>query len=110
MDNKNTEKKNNRNTKRPAIEKGLIYVGKKPVMSYVLAAVSQLANGQENIRIKALGKSISTAVDVAEILRNRYLKSAKIKSITIGTERMKPTKIENARELNVSAIEITISK
>lgn len=88
-------------------EENTIYIGKKSAMSYVLAVVTQFSSGANEVTIKARGKSISSAVDVAEIVRNKFLTDVKIKSITTSTEEL------TSREGNptkVSAIEIVLSK
>lgn len=82
-----------------------IFIGKKPTMSYVLAAITQFANNSE-IHIRARGRNISTAVDVAEVVRNRFVQNLK-HSVQIGTEKV--TDKEN-RTLNVSTIDISLSK
>ncbi|HDD34171.1 MAG TPA: DNA-binding protein, partial [Thermofilaceae archaeon] len=51
------------------IETGTILVGQKPVMNYVLAAVIQFNQGAQRVILKARGRSISKAVDAAEIVR-----------------------------------------
>ena len=87
-----------------------IFIGKKPPMSYVLAVVTHFnGNGSNGVILKARGRAISTAVDTAEIVRNRFMKDAKLKDIKIGTESVTN---EEGRESNVSSIEIslTISK
>ena len=87
-----------------------IFIGKKPPMSYVLAVVTQFnGNGSNGVILKARGRAISTAVDTAEIVRNRFMKDANLKDIKIGTESVTN---EEGRESNVSSIEIslTISK
>lgn len=84
----------------------IIYVGHKPPMSYVLAVVTQFnGNGSKDVILKARGRSISTAVDTAEITRNRFLKNVKVKDIVIGTETMIN---EEGRESNISSIEISL--
>ncbi len=83
-----------------------IYVGKKPVMNYVLAVVTQFNQGAKEVHIKARGKAISKAVDVAEIVRNRFVSDAKVKEITIGTEEVQG---ENGTT-KVSAIDIVLAK
>jgi len=84
-----------------------IYVGQKPPMSYVLAVITQFnSNGSNRVILKARGRSISTAVDTAEIVRNRFMKDAKLKDIKIGTESVTN---EEGRETNVSSIEISLS-
>ena len=47
-----------------------IFVGKKPLMTYVTATLVQLAN-EPIVIIKARGKSITRAVDVAQIIVKR---------------------------------------
>lgn len=84
-----------------------IFIGKKPLMSYVLAALRQI-NGRENsVVIKARGKAISRAVDVAEVLRNQFVQTATLDDIQIYTERLQS---DDGRESNVSSIEIYLSK
>ena len=97
--------------KRTAEEKrtdeNVIYVGHKPPMSYVLAVVTQFnGNGSKDVILKARGKSISTAVDTAEIVRNRFMKNAKVTDITIGTESVTN---DEGRDSNVSSIEISLT-
>ena len=51
----------------------VIFVGNKPPMSYVLAIMTSLSSGSlKEITLKACGQVITTAVDVAEITRNRF--------------------------------------
>ncbi len=85
----------------------VVYVGKKPTMSYVLAVITQFTNGQKEVHVKARGKAISKAVDVAEIVRKRFLQDVKIKNIEIGTEEREA---EGGRKVNVSTIDILLSK
>ncbi|MGZ7132755.1 MAG: DNA-binding protein Alba [Halobacteriota archaeon] len=84
----------------------IIYVGNKPVMNYVLAVVTQFNNGADEVLIKARGRAISRAVDVAEISRNRFLSEVSVKDIAISTESLST----ETGETNVSAIEITVAK
>ena len=63
----------------------VIYIGKKPTMSYVLAVMTQLQNNMPEIHVKARGRSISRAVDVVEVVRNRFVQDIK-RDISIGTE------------------------
>jgi DNA-binding protein len=84
-----------------------IYIGKKPVMGYVLAVVTQFNNGMNEVFIKARGKSISRAVDVAEIVRNRFLAGVKVEHIKISTEELDS---EDGTKSKVSVIEIKLSK
>jgi len=89
-------------------ESNVIYIGKKPVMSYVLAAITQFSGDTNEIHLRARGRSISTAVDVAEVVRNKFLKELK-HTVTIGTDEVKDKEKEN-RTLRVSSINITLKK
>jgi DNA-binding protein len=84
----------------------VVYVGNKPVMNYVLAVVTQFNGGTNTVTIKARGRAISRAVDVAEVVRNRFLKDVELKDILISTEKV----TSDRGETNVSAMEITIGK
>lgn len=84
-----------------------IYIGKKDAMGYVLAVVTQFNRGAAEVSIKARGKAISRAVDVAEIVRNKFIPNAKVKNIAIKTEELQS---EYGGMVKVSSIEITLSK
>ena len=84
----------------------VVYIGKKPVMNYVLAVTMQLGSSKDVI-IKSRGQAISRAVDTAEIVRNRFMTEVKIKKIEILTEVLTR---EDGSSMNVSAMEITLTK
>ncbi len=89
-------------------EDNAVLVGNKPAMSYVLAVVTQFnEKGHKEVVIKARGKAISRAVDVAEIVRNRFLPDVKVKDIKIATDTLNS---ENGQEVNVSSITIVLAK
>ncbi len=85
----------------------VVFVGSKPSMAYVLGVVTQFSDGNQEVHVKARGRAISRAVDVAEIVRRRFAQDAKIKSIDIGTEERE---LQNGQKINVSTISITLSK
>jgi DNA-binding protein len=84
-----------------------VLIGKKPVMNYVLACLTLFQNGINEVNIKARGKAISKAVDVAEIVTKRFATEAKVKEIKIGTEQLKNS--ETGVLSNVSSIEVTLT-
>jgi len=84
-------------------EENTVYIGKKPTMNYVLAVVTQFNSGSMDVIIKARGRAISRAVDVAEIVKNRFLHDTQIKDIKIMTEQLSG---EDGAIANVSSIEI----
>jgi len=93
-----------------AEKSGIIFVGRKPPMSYVLAVITSLSTSNaKEITLKARGRAITTAVDVAEIIRRRFIKDLEISKITIGTEEMAPREGENRARM-VSTMEITLTK
>lgn len=85
----------------------VVFIGSKPVMSYVLACITQLNEGNNDLILKARGRAISRAVDTAEIIRHRFVTDAVIKDIIISTEQIERSEGGTA---NVSAIEIIITK
>ena len=87
-------------------DENIVYIGKKGVMSYVLAVVTQFNQGSKEVAVKARGRAISRAVDVAEIVRNRFVPEAQIKNIKISTEELQ----REDSTSKVSAIEILLSK
>jgi DNA-binding protein len=102
----------NQNEQSTSSSKGadnIIYIGKKPLMNYVLAVVTQLNNGASEVIVKARGNSISKAVDVADIVRKRFVTSIKDPSngnINIGSEELAN---EDGTKSKVSFIQISAS-
>jgi DNA-binding protein len=84
-----------------------IYIGRKNTMSYVLAVITQFNQGAEEVTIKARGKTISKAVDVSEIVKNKFVNTLKVEKIEISTEEITT---ENNTPMKVSAIEIQLHK
>ncbi len=76
-------------------------------MTYVTATLVQLAN-EPTVLIKARGKSITRAVDVAQIIVKRMENMGyKIGHVKIGTQVIQS---DDGRERNVSTIEVQISR
>lgn len=88
-------------------QKNVVYVGNKPPMNYVLAAITQLNSGAKKVAIKARGRAISRAVDVAEIVRRRFVPDAQIEEVKIFTEELTN---DEGNKVNVSCIEIYLTK
>ncbi|MBU0586579.1 DNA-binding protein Alba [Candidatus Micrarchaeota archaeon] len=84
-----------------------VYVGKKGVMGYVLAVVTNFNNGAAEVTIKARGHLISRAVDVEEIVKHRFVPDVKLKDIKLMTEELQS---RDGHQSKVSAIEIILSK
>jgi DNA-binding protein len=93
-----------------AEKSAIVFVGSKTPMDYVLAVMTRLSGSNaKEVVLKARGQAITTAVDVAEITRSRFLKDLKVSRIAIGTEEMPAREGENRARM-VSTIEITLTQ
>ena len=91
-------------------ESNVIYIGRKPPMNYVLAVITSFnMSNTDEVVLKARGQAISTAIDVAEIARRRFMKELNVDKITVGTEEMPPREGEG-RARNISTMEITLKQ
>ena len=89
-------------------EPNTVYIGRKPTMSYVLAVITSCnSSDTKEVTLKGRGRAITTAVDVAEIVNNRFMKDLKADKITIGTEEIQQ---EEGGTRNVSTIEISLKR
>ncbi len=86
-------------------EDGLVLIGQKPVMNYVVACLTSFNSGAKKVVVKARGRAISRAVDTAELLRRAFLKDVDVEKIEIGTEEM--NRPDRPRS-NVSTMEIVL--
>ena len=86
-----------------------IFIGGKPFMNYVTGVVMQFTTkNADDVIIKARGKFISRAVDVAEVAAKRFLEgTVSVKDIKIDSEEFKS---DEGKDVRVSAIEITLGK
>ncbi|MHA1652180.1 MAG: DNA-binding protein Alba [Candidatus Helarchaeota archaeon] len=84
----------------------VVFIGQKTAMNYVMACLTVLQAGFNEITLKARGKAISRAVDVAEILRNRFMKDKlEVTNIVTGTEMLER---QDRGKFSVSTIDITL--
>jgi DNA-binding protein len=89
-------------------EDNTVYIGGKPVMNYVLAVITQFNTGKSNeVVVKARGRAISRAVDVSEIVRNKFLPTVNVASIVTSTEEVPR---DDGSKAAVSSMEITLKK
>lgn len=95
---------------RPRTDENIVFIGGKPFMNYVTAVVMQFTTkGAKDVVIKARGKFIARAVDVAEVATKRFLKEhgIEVKDIKINSEEFDN---KEGRKVNVSTIDITLQK
>lgn len=81
-----------------------VFIGRKKAMSYVMAAMVNIGAGK-TCKLLARGRSITRAVDVAEILLRTFASGSKYGEIKIDTEEIEN---EDGSKSNVSSIEIEI--
>ena len=90
-------------------EDNSIFIGAKPFMNYVTGVVMQFTTkGADSVVVKARGKFISRAVDVAEVASKRFLEgSVGVRDIRIDSEEFEN---KEGRQVRVSTVEITLGK
>ncbi len=88
-------------------QENIIYIGRKPVMAYVLAVMTALKDDKSEVTLMARGRAISKAVDVAEVVRNQFISGLSIKDISIATEQLET---EEGGQRNISNIAICMAK
>jgi DNA-binding protein len=97
-----------RNIEASQISENVVFIGTKPVMSYVLACMTHFNQpDSKKVVVKARGRAICRAVDTIELLRRAFMKNLQLQGISIYTEEVTR---EEGRKSNVSAIELTLTK
>lgn len=86
-----------------------IFIGGKPFMNYVTGVVMQFTTKQaKEVTVKARGKFISRAVDVAEVASKRFLEGQiELKEIKIDSEEFQN---KEGKTVRVSTLEIVLKK
>lgn len=88
-------------------ERNVIFVGTKPIMTYVTATLTQLAS-QPTVTIKARGKRITQAVDVSQMIVKRMdTVGYQITDVRISSDSLMS---QDGKQRNVSTMEIDITK
>lgn len=86
-----------------------VFIGSKPFMNYVTGVVMQFTTqNAKEVVVKARGKFISRAVDVAEVTRKRFLENqVELKDIKIDSEEFEN---KEGKQVRVSTVEIVLTK
>ena len=87
-------------------DENVVFVGKKPTMSYVLAVITQFSEGNNEVFVKARGRSISTAIDVVEVTKKKFMQGLKC-DIETDTEVITD---ERNQRINVSTLSARLFK
>ena len=90
-------------------EDNSIFIGGKPFMNYVTGVVMQFTTkGATEVTVKARGKFISRAVDVAEVAAKRFLHGqVSVKEIKVDSDEFQN---KEGKTVRVSTIDITLGK
>lgn len=85
------------------------FIGEKPLMNYVTAAVMHFTSrNAPEITLKARGKFMNTAIDVSQVITNRFLKDqVNLDNVKLGSEEFTN---KEGRRVRVSTIEINIKR
>ena len=88
-------------------ERNVIFVGTKPIMTYVTATLTQLST-QPTVTIKARGKRITQAVDVSQMI----VKRMNTVGYTVSDVRIASDSLisQDGKKRNVSTMEIDITQ
>ncbi|MCL4400500.1 MAG: DNA-binding protein Alba [Candidatus Parvarchaeota archaeon] len=90
------------------MENDTIFVGKKPIMAYVVAVLTHVNSGHDFVLLKARGSMISKAVDISQIIKRKFSKDLKVGNIEIGTEEI--ISEGDVKKRNVSYISIEMKR
>ena len=85
----------------------MVRIGKKPLISYVVACVTLFNSGKREIMVRARGRAIPKAIETVGMLKRSFFKELMIKSVDIGSEDI--TRYDG-RGTSVSTIEITLTR
>jgi archaea-specific DNA-binding protein len=91
-------------------EENIVFIGMKPFMNYIKSVNKQLSDeNTKEIILKARGKTITRAVDVAEVVKKTFKEDKEIyvKEIKIDSEECEN---KEGKKVNVSTIEIILKK
>jgi archaea-specific DNA-binding protein len=81
-----------------------VYIGNSPKINYITASMF-IIKKNSFVSLKARGRAINAAVDVAEILKNKFVPEAEYEDIRLNTEQ-RPN--PDGKTSNVSSIEIDL--
>src|SRR5208337_859969 len=88
-------------------EQNLVRVGRKPIMNYVTACVTLFNSGNDEVMVRARGRTIEKAIDIVQMLKRGFLKNVTILGIEVGSENVR--RVDGTRG-NISVIEITLAR
>jgi len=85
----------------------IIFIGSKAPMNYVIAVLTEFKSNNEVV-IKARGRAIGKAVEVAELVRKKFMEDVEVIEIKIDSEHIIDDKTN--KPMDIPAIEIYLAK
>jgi archaea-specific DNA-binding protein len=88
-------------------EKKTVIVGQsKPLLNYVTACITMFNSGAHQVVLRARGEAINMSVEVAQMLKKRFMSNVEISNIVIDGENVIS---RDGRQLNLPVLEIELS-
>jgi archaea-specific DNA-binding protein len=88
-------------------ERKTVIVGQsKPLLNYVTACITMFNGGAKQVVLRARGEAINMSVEVAQVLKKRFMSNVQISNITIDGENVLS---RDGRQLNLPVLEIELS-
>jgi archaea-specific DNA-binding protein len=85
----------------------IVIVGQsKPLLNYVTACITMFNSGAEHVVLRSRGEAINMAVDVAQLLKKRFVSQMEISNIQIDGENVIS---RDGRQLSLPVLEIELS-
>lgn len=78
----------------------------KPLLNYVTACITMFNGGAEHVILRSRGEAINTAVDVAQLLKKKFVSQVQISKIQIDGENVIS---RDGRQLSLPVLEIELS-
>jgi len=78
----------------------------KPLLNYVTACITMFNGGAEHVVLRSRGVAINTAVDVAQLLKKKFVSEVQISKIQIDGEDVIS---RDGRQLSLPVLEIELS-
>src|SRR5271154_6034316 len=90
----------------PEATKTVIVGQSKPLLNYVTACITMFNSGAEHVVLRSRGEAINMAVDVAQLLKTRFVSHMQISKIQIDGENVTS---RDGRQLSLPVLEIELS-
>src|ERR1700693_1905502 len=78
----------------------------KPLLNYVTACITMFNSGAEHVVLRSRGEAINMAVEVAQLLKKRFVSNVQISNIQIDGENVIS---RDGRQLSLPVLEIELS-